>query len=89
MGKQSLSVCILLKNEDGYLSGTLERIREIADEIIIVNSPPAPLFLREGSKKSSSLLSTAVPSLEVPSLSERGDLGVRAKKPVRFWQNQA
>jgi predicted O-methyltransferase YrrM len=37
---KTLSVCLIVKNGENHLPETLESIREIADEVIIVNSPP-------------------------------------------------
>jgi hypothetical protein len=43
MEKGSLSVCLVITGDRKYLPSALENVKDIASEVIIINSPPGPL----------------------------------------------
>jgi O-methyltransferase len=85
MDNLPLSVCIIVNDYAKYLSNTLESIKDIAAEIIIINSPPGPLSTLNLSDKTTDQLrekkegeeekdiSSSPPLLAVRS--REGDLG--------------
>src|SRR4051794_25046636 len=86
MNNLSLSVCLIVKDNSGYLDYALDRLKEIASEIIVVLSPLTPLSEREGNKMDSlqvpssvspSFGSAQLPPLNDRTLSEVEELGVR------------
>jgi glycosyltransferase involved in cell wall biosynthesis len=52
MNFPSLSVCLILKNEDINPARTLESIKDIADEIVVVTLTPSPSLSERGGKDS-------------------------------------
>jgi hypothetical protein len=51
MKKLPLSVCMLVKDSVTYLSNAVESVIDIAEEVIIINSPPGPLSPGLGASK--------------------------------------